>query len=84
VRFGTWVLAWLQDVYGRFGVWVLVLLEGGGCGLEPAGWRPCRVPRSMPLSNMLMGLWSRKQKFRFQISKSKYVAASFYTGFGPA
>jgi len=27
VRFGTWELAWLQDFYGRFGVWVLVLLQ---------------------------------------------------------
>jgi len=37
VRFGTWVLAWLPNVYGRFGAWVLVLLQGVGCGLEPAG-----------------------------------------------
>ena len=45
-------------------------LQGAGYGLEPAGWCPCKVPQGMPLSKMLMELWSRKQKFRFQISKS--------------
>ena len=69
-HFGTWVLVWLQDVYGRFGVWVLVLLQGAGCGLEPAGWCPCRAPQGMPLSTMLMGLWSRKQKFRSRFPKA--------------
>ena len=79
MRFGTWVLVRLQDVYGRFGAWVLVL---GAVWSLMAGAPVGR--RKVPLSKMLMGLWSRKQKFRFQISKSKYVAASFYTGFGPA
>ena len=62
---GTWLLVWVQDVYGRFGVWVR---EQGA--VWSLWWCPCRVPQGMPLSKMLMGLCSRTRKFRFQTSKS--------------
>ena len=64
VRFGTWVLVRLLGVAGKC-LWALWSL-----GARPAaGSAGCR--KAPHLAKMWMGLWSRRQKFRFQPSKSK-------------
>lgn len=63
----------------RFGVWVLVLLQGAGCGLEP-DWRPWRCRKAkIPFPDFQKQGKGRQN----QTNIWRYSFIIFYTDVGP-